>query len=112
MELDIPKLRTEDSSKRDNTIHIFLRCGGKRCKIIIEEECAINIVSSHAIEKLKLVVEPHSRPYTILWLGNTYFHITERCLVSIQMHIYFDLVWCNIIPRNVAHILLGQDHSG
>lgn len=66
MELDIPKLHKDDSLKRDTTFRTSLRCRERECRIIIEEECSISVVSPRAIKRLKLAVEPHPQPYTIL----------------------------------------------
>ena len=34
--------------------------------------------------------------------------ITQRCLVSIQMGDYKDGIYCNMLPMDVAHVLLGR----
>ena len=34
--------------------------------------------------------------------------IAQRCLVSIQIGDYKDEIYCNVLPLNVAHVLLGR----
>ena len=34
--------------------------------------------------------------------------ITQRCLVSIQMGDYKDEIYCEVLPMDVAHVLLGH----
>ena len=35
------------------------------------------------------------------------FPVTQRCLVSIQMGDYKDEIYCEVLPMDVAHVLLG-----
>ena len=34
--------------------------------------------------------------------------VTRRCLVSIQMGDYKDEIYCDVLPMDVAHVLLGR----
>ena len=34
--------------------------------------------------------------------------VAQRCLVSIQMGDYKDEIYCNVLPMDVAHVLLGR----
>ena len=34
--------------------------------------------------------------------------IAQRCLVSIQMGDYKDEIYCNVLPMDVTHVLLGR----
>ena len=36
------------------------------------------------------------------------FPVTQRCLVSIQIGDYKDEIYCNVLPMDVAHVLLGR----
>ncbi|KAM1788439.1 hypothetical protein ACFX11_038731 [Malus domestica] len=69
-----------------------------------------NIVSQDMIDKLKLQTEPRPRPYRIAWFkkGNE-VKFSRRCLVSFSMgKNYKDQVWCDAVPMDICHILLGR----
>uniref|UniRef100_A0A2N9GME3 Reverse transcriptase n=1 Tax=Fagus sylvatica TaxID=28930 RepID=A0A2N9GME3_FAGSY len=55
---------------------------------------------------LKLV--PHPNPYKVSWVDTTSIPIKERCLVSIQFLTYKDDIWCDVLPMDVGHIILGR----
>lgn len=54
--------------------------------------------------KMKSFSLNHVQGLIICWLGNTSSHITQKCLVFIHMHIYYDLVWYII---ELFHIFIG-----
>jgi len=62
------------------------------------------------VAKLKLEVLPHSKPYTLQWLNEGKgLQVSSQCLVSLGIgKTYQDEVWCDIIPMNACHILLGR----
>ena len=68
----------------------------------------MNVVSASTIERLKLPVEPHPRPYKVAWINNMSIPVNKRCLVSFSYCVYSDFVWCDVIPMKVAHIILGR----
>ncbi|XP_059630408.1 uncharacterized protein LOC132273461 [Cornus florida] len=62
------------------------------------------------VNKLKLQTEPHPKPYQIAWFkkGNE-VKVSKRSLISFSMgKNYNDQVWCDVIPMDVCHILLGR----
>jgi len=62
------------------------------------------------VKKLKLPAITHPHPYTIQWLNQGKgIQVNSRCLVSLSIgkH-YSDEVWCDIIPMDACHILLGR----
>ena len=67
----------------------------------------MNVVSKDVVKLLNLKVEPHLNPFRVAWVNDHTLHIAQRCLVSIQMGDYKDEIYCNVLPMDVAHILLG-----
>ena len=62
------------------------------------------------VEKLGLDVEDHPEPYQLTWLkkGNA-VKVSKRCLVHFSIgKKYKDEVWCEVIPMDACHILLGR----
>ncbi|GKV35062.1 hypothetical protein SLEP1_g43380 [Rubroshorea leprosula] len=80
------------------------------CNVIIDSESCKNVVSNYMVEKLGLPVKDHSHPYKLQWLrkGNE-VKVTKRCLVSFSIgNRYQDEVWCDVIPMDACHLLLGR----
>lgn len=44
----------------------------------------------------------------MIWVDKTNTLVTYRCLVSISLAIYKDLVWYDILPMDVSHILFDK----
>ncbi|GKV38614.1 hypothetical protein SLEP1_g46503 [Rubroshorea leprosula] len=73
------------------------------------ESCE-NVVFSYIVEKLGLPIKDLAHPYKLQWLrkGNEVKAI-KRCLVSFSIgNRYQDEVWCDVIPMDTCHLLLGR----
>ena len=69
-----------------------------------------NCVSLEMVQKLDLKMDPHPKPYKLSWLQEgSDIKVKHRCLVSftIGKH-YQDEVWCDVVPMDVCHLLLGR----
>ncbi|GJU14451.1 RNA-directed DNA polymerase [Tanacetum coccineum] len=83
---------------------------GKICDMIIDDDSCENVVSTYMVEKLGMKTEDHPEPYQLTWLkkGNT-IKVSKRCLVQFSIgKSYKDEVWCEVIPMDATHILLGR----
>eukprot|EP00268_Persea_americana_P045960 TRINITY_DN470_c8_g1_i1.p2 TRINITY_DN470_c8_g1~~TRINITY_DN470_c8_g1_i1.p2 ORF type:complete len:130 (-),score=12.98 TRINITY_DN470_c8_g1_i1:97-486(-) len=85
-----------------------MRCKGKLSNLIINGGSAMNIVAQKVIDILKLPTEKHPKPYKVAWVNDHSIPITRRCLITFKIGVYEDEIWCDIIPMNIAHILLGR----
>lgn len=68
-----------------------------------------NVVSTQMV-KLSLNTQRHSQPYLLTWLkkGNE-ICVDYRCLVDFFIGDKLqDQVWCDIVPMDTCHILLGR----
>ena len=55
-------------------------------------------------------MDPHPKPYKLSWLQEgSDIKVKHRCLLSftIGKH-YQDEVWCDVVPMDVCHLLLGM----
>ncbi|KAK8918413.1 hypothetical protein KSP39_PZI022006 [Platanthera zijinensis] len=68
----------------------------------------MNVVSENAITRMHLVTEPHPHPYKIAWVNKTSIAVSKRCMVPLTLKNYVDKVWCDVIPMDVCHVLLGR----
>ncbi|XP_028056995.1 uncharacterized protein LOC114260987 [Camellia sinensis] len=105
--LAAPKTEKEDW-RRTSIFQMLVRCGNQARKLIIDGGSSMNVVSATTVERLKLPVQPHPHPYKVAWIDNTSIPVTQRCLVSFSYGFYNDSIWCDVIPMNVTHILLGR----
>eukprot|EP00268_Persea_americana_P065958 TRINITY_DN8890_c0_g2_i2.p3 TRINITY_DN8890_c0_g2~~TRINITY_DN8890_c0_g2_i2.p3 ORF type:complete len:362 (-),score=78.59 TRINITY_DN8890_c0_g2_i2:4238-5323(-) len=108
--LTTQKFEDDEEWLRSNIFKTRCKSHGKACSIEIDGWSCENIVSQEMVDKLKLNTEPHSKPYRISWFkkGNE-VKFTKRCLVSFSMgKNYHDNVWCDVVPMDVCHILLGR----
>jgi hypothetical protein len=115
---DVPRVnvvRCALAQPRDNTdwrrcaiFQTYTKCGDKTCRVIIDSGSCINAVSSTLVSRLGLKLVPHPNPYKVSWVDTTSIPIKERCLVSIQFLTYKDDIWCDMLPMDVGHIILGR----
>ena len=97
-----------DHWKRISIFHTGIQNGDKKCKLVIYEDSSMNVVSKDVVKLLNLKLEPHSNPFRVAWVSDHTLPITQRCLVSIQMGDYKDKIYCEVLPMDVAHVLLGR----
>ena len=78
--------------------------------MIIDGGSCSNVVSLSMIEKLGLQTMTHPHPYNIQWLNQSKgIQVNSRCLVSFSIgKTYKDELWCDVIPMDACHILLGR----
>ena len=68
----------------------------------------MNVVSKDAVKLLNLNVEPHLNHFRVAWVNDHTLHVAQMCLVSIQMGDYKDENYYDVLPMDVAHVLLGR----
>ncbi|KAJ0946191.1 putative nucleotidyltransferase, Ribonuclease H [Helianthus annuus] len=102
---------SDDTSWLRNTI-FRTKCTskGKVCNVIIDGGSCENIVSNTMVEKLSLQLHDHPEPYQLAWLKKwNLLKVTHRCLVQFSIgDKYTDEVWCEVLPMDACHILLGR----
>lgn len=101
-------LQSEDDWRRTSIFHTHFRHGDKSIKLVIDNGSCINVVSTSAVERMKLTPEPHPSPYRVAWVDKTTIQVKQRCLVPLHLATYEDKIWCDVLPMDVAHILLGR----
>ena len=97
-----------DNWKHTSIFHTVIQSGDKKCKLVIDGGSSMNVVSKDAVKLLNLKVEPHPNPFRVAWVNDHTLHVAQRCLVSIQMGDYKDESYCDVLPMDVVHILLGR----
>ena len=97
-----------DNWKRTSIFHTIIHSGDKKCKLVIDGGSSMNVVSKDVVKLLNLKVEPHPNPFRVTWVNDHTLPITQRCLVSIQIGVYKDEIYCNVLPMDVANVFLGR----
>ncbi|GKE38635.1 reverse transcriptase domain-containing protein, partial [Tanacetum coccineum] len=95
---------------RNNIFQTKCTTKGKVCSVIIDGGSCNNMVATSMAEKLGLDTQDHPEPYQLTWLkkGNV-VKVSKRCLVHFSIgKKYNDEVWCEVIPMDACHILLGR----
>ena len=100
----------QDLEQRENIFHTRCTIKGKVCSLIIDGGSCANVASKTLVDKLKLMVSPHPSPYTIQWLNQGKgLQISSRCLLGFSIgKNYKDEIWCDIVPMDACHVLLGR----
>ncbi|XP_050387198.1 uncharacterized protein LOC126803432 [Argentina anserina] len=94
--------------RRTTIFHTYVKRGDKSYKVIIDNGSCINVVSPQTVSKLGLTPANHPQPYRVAWIDKSYIPVKQRCQVPIQFSSYKDTVWCDVVPMDVGHILLGR----
>ena len=95
---------------RNNIFHTRCTSHGKVCDVIIDSGSCENVVSDTMVQKLPLKTEKHPQPYKLSWLqkGKS-VQVDQRCLVNFSIgNKYRDEVWCDVVPMDACHLLLGR----
>lgn len=68
------------------------------------------MIREEAFGKLGLIHEEHPTPYKLTWLKmGSKIRVTHRCLVSLSIGAFYkDKFYCDIMPMDISHILLGR----
>ncbi|KAD6118682.1 hypothetical protein E3N88_09953 [Mikania micrantha] len=99
-----------ESQQREAIFHTRCTISQKVCTVIIDGGSCANVASQTLISKLGLEIEPHPSPYVIQWLNQDKgLRVTHRVQVHLSIgKIYEDDVWCDVIPMDACHVLLGR----
>lgn len=100
----------EESWLRTNIFQSTCTIRGKVCRMIIDSGSCTNAISEEAVAKLALFPESHPTPYILAWLNaTTGTRVSRRCRVPFSIGLnYKDLVYCDILPMDACHLLLGR----
>jgi len=98
------------AEQRENIFRTRCTVQGKVCSLIIDGGICVNVASLSMVEKLGLQATAHPHPYNIQWLNQGKgLQVNSRCLISFSIgKSYHDEFWCDIIPMDACHLLLGR----
>lgn len=105
-----PRHSDDSSPQRHNIFVSTCTVKGKVCRFIIDSGSCENVVAADAVTKLALPTEVHPKPYSLAWLQHgTSVTVDRRVLLQFSIGgTYSDNVWCDVVPMDACHILLGR----
>lgn len=100
--------KPEDDWRWTNIFSIYAKCSEKNCKVMVDSGSCTNVVSTNTVKRLGLSLIPHPWPYLVMWVDASSIPVSHRCQVPIKLSSYKDTLWCDVVPMDVGHIILGQ----
>ncbi|GJU63817.1 zinc finger, CCHC-type containing protein [Tanacetum coccineum] len=100
----------ETQLQRESIFHTRCTIAQKVCSVIIDGGSCTNVASQTLVTKLNLSTQPHPSPYVIQWLNQGKgIRVSHRVLLSFSIgKSYNDELWCDVIPMDACHVLLGR----
>ncbi|GJY28283.1 putative nucleotidyltransferase, ribonuclease H [Tanacetum coccineum] len=83
---------------------------GKVCIFVVDPGSCDNLIAEEAVQKLGLKTENRPKHYKLQWLKKgTEVTVSKRVLVTFSVGTtYKDSVWCDMVPMDTYHLLLGR----
>ncbi|XP_031376072.1 uncharacterized protein LOC116191936, partial [Punica granatum] len=95
--------------QRENIFHTRCYIKDKVCSVIIDGGSCTNVASATMVEKLRLPMVKHPRPYKLQWLNDSgEIRVNKQVLVAFRIGKYEDEVLCDVVPMQAGHLLLGR----
>ena len=86
-----PTTQVEDDWRRTNIFHTRVAHKGKALNVIIDNGSGLNVISTKAVEKLRLRKEKHPAPYNVSWITDNHpVMIQHRCLIQFSLGSHFE----------------------
>ncbi|KAI5335719.1 hypothetical protein L3X38_025853 [Prunus dulcis] len=101
-------LAPPDSWKCISIFHTYVPCNNQTCKLVIDGGSTMNVISKSAVTRLNLKLEPHPHPFHVAWVDKTKLPVIEWCLVPLKLGTYEEDIYLDLLPMNIAHVLLGR----
>ncbi|PKU69610.1 RNA-directed DNA polymerase [Dendrobium catenatum] len=99
----------EEPVQRHNLFKTRCTIQGRVCQVIVDSGSCENIASCTLVEKLQLSTEAHPKPYKLSWIqSENAVEVSRRCLVPFSIGKFKDQVWCDVLPMDACHLLLGR----
>ncbi|GJR50543.1 gag-pol polyprotein [Tanacetum coccineum] len=105
-------IASECPNKRMISLADFELAGGFEFEsdLVVSPESPHDDEVETLVTKLNLSTQPHPSPYVIQWLNQGKgIRVSHRVLLSFSIgKSYNDELWCDVIPMDACHVLLGR----
>jgi hypothetical protein len=104
-----PEKEPEEPAQWTSLFRTSCKMKDRVCKVIIDSGITDNILSTEMVEKLEMKTTAHPRPYKVSWRQKGHqVMVSQQCQVGFKIGGYKDEIFCDVIPMDVCHILLGR----
>ncbi|RDY13583.1 hypothetical protein CR513_01471, partial [Mucuna pruriens] len=104
---DVPYER--DLLMRENIFYSKCMVNGKCYSLIIDGGSNVNVPSLRLVEKLCLPTIPYPEPCKLQWLSEKGEMIVDKQVnFELTLDKYKDEIFCDVVPMEATHILLGR----
>ncbi len=87
-------LESEEEVQREQLFYARCKVGGKVCSLIVDSGSCTNVASKEMVDKLKLELREHPKPYALQWLNKDKgLKVTKQALVNFEIATYVDSLW-------------------
>jgi hypothetical protein len=84
---------------------------GTPLHFIVDSGSQKNIILAEVVKQLDFPTTPHSQPYNIGWLlQGQDLCFNQQCRLSYGINPFKDEVLCDVSPREVCDVILGQPY--
>jgi len=99
-----------EEEKKIQLFHIKVQTKHTKIDALFDPGSQVNLISELLVRKLELETYPHLKPYPLGWVSNlTMMQVIRKCKLNFAMNVdYIDEVELDIVPLNVAGIVLGS----
>ena len=98
-----------EDNQRENLFHTRCLIQGKVCNVIIDSGSCCNIASMEMVQKLRLPIFHHPKPYKLHWMNDSgELRVNKQTHVTIKLGHYEDHIMCDVVPMQACHLLLGR----
>ncbi|XP_070049344.1 uncharacterized protein [Nicotiana tomentosiformis] len=105
----IGALAKEELDQRENHFHARCKIMGDVCSMIIDNGSCANVASASLVEQLNFPTRKSPTPYRLQWLNECgELKVTKLVLIKFKIGKYHDEVWCDVVPMQACHLLLGR----
>jgi hypothetical protein len=107
----IQKEEPEDPKEEEHLFHSQMWVKGSSLQFIVDSERQKNLISVEIVKRLGIPTTTHPHPYTIGWLHQGWdLRVSQQCCLPYSINPFTDEVLCDISPRDVCDVLLGQPY--
>ena len=99
----------QPESQRENIFHTRCKISENVCSLIIDSGSCCNCCSARMVDKLKLELLPHPKPYKLHWINDGGdINVKNQVKVKFFVGNYIDNVLCDVVPMEACHVLLRR----
>ena len=81
----------------------------KLCTLVIDGGSCTNAVRLEFVKGLGIPTHTHPKPYRLHWLSNSGdLKVSKQAHIPLSIGRYRDVVLCDVVPMEAAHVLLGR----